>query len=273
MDRVERIIEAHGTGLLATVGDDEGPRVRWLTPRCCVEGPEAIYALTRRPGFAKVGQARARPRVEWMFQTPSLDEVITLRGRINVVENPSMRAEALEVIGPRLRAFWKLAHDERDLAVLETVIEEATRYLPMQGRKDTVRFGPGGGQRREEGKGFPAADAPHPPVRGEGRADVRPAQDRRLLPPVHRPGGRRPSGRSPPWTSAKDYVADRLPRPRPRPGLRHGPEVPHGRAVRQGHRLLAGQGRLHAPLRRRPAHVSAATASSAPTSPWPRGWR
>jgi pyridoxamine 5'-phosphate oxidase len=139
MDRVETIIEAHGTGLLATVGDDGGPRMRWLTPAVLRGRFGAIYALTA-PGFAKVGQARARPRVEWMFQTPSLDEIITLRGRINVVENPSMRAEALEVIGPRLRVFWKLAHDERDLAVLETVIEEATRYLPLQGRKDTTRF-------------------------------------------------------------------------------------------------------------------------------------
>jgi general stress protein 26 len=141
MERVEAIIDAHGTGLLATVGEDGGPRMRWLTPALLRGRPGAIYALTA-PRFAKVGQARAHPRVEWMFQTPALDEIVTLRGRINVVENPSLRAEALEVIGPRLRAFWKLAHDERDLAVLETVIEEATRYLPMQGRKDVVRFEP-----------------------------------------------------------------------------------------------------------------------------------
>jgi hypothetical protein len=88
-----------------------------------------------------VDQVRAHPLVEWTFQTPALDEVITVRGRMNVVDNPSLRAEALEVIGPRLRVFWRLAPDERDLAVLETVIEQATRYLPMEGRKDVVRFG------------------------------------------------------------------------------------------------------------------------------------
>ena len=140
MDRVEAILEAHTTGLLATVGDDGGPHVRWLTPALLRGRPGAIYALTA-PRFAKVEQARAHPLVEWMFQTPALDEIITVRGRMNVVDNPSLRAEALEVIGPRLRAFWKLAHDERDLAVLETVIEQATRYLPMEGRKDVVRFG------------------------------------------------------------------------------------------------------------------------------------
>jgi len=145
MERVEAILEAHGTGLLATVGDDGGPHVRWLTPALLRGRFGAIYVLTG-PRFAKVDQVRAHPRVEWMFQTPALDEIVTVRGRINVVDNPSLRSEALEVIGPRLRAFWKLARDERDLAVLETVVEEATRYLPMQGRKDTVRFGAEGGK-------------------------------------------------------------------------------------------------------------------------------
>ena len=75
-----------------------------------------------------------------MFQTPSLDEVVSVRGAINVVENPSLRAEVLEVIGPRLRTFWKLARDDRDIAVLETIVEHATRFLPMEGRKEVVHF-------------------------------------------------------------------------------------------------------------------------------------
>jgi pyridoxamine 5'-phosphate oxidase len=75
-----------------------------------------------------------------MFQTPSLDEVVSVQGAINVVENPSLRAEVLQVIGPRLRTFWKLAHDSRDIAVLETVVERATHFLPMEGRKEVVHF-------------------------------------------------------------------------------------------------------------------------------------
>jgi len=65
---------------------------------------------------------------------------VSVRGSINVVENPSLRAEVLEVLGPRLGTFWKLAHDSRDLVVLETIVEEATRFLPMDGRKDVVQF-------------------------------------------------------------------------------------------------------------------------------------
>jgi len=139
MNRVGAIIEAHGTGVLATVDQDGNPHVRWLTPALLRERPGALYAITA-PRFSKVVQVRSHPRVEWMFQTPTLDEVISIRGTINAVENPSLRAEVLEVLGQRLRTFWKLAHDARDLVVLETVVEEATRFLPMDGRKDVVRF-------------------------------------------------------------------------------------------------------------------------------------
>jgi hypothetical protein len=51
-----------------------------------------------------------------------------------------LRTEVLEALGPRLGTFFKLAHDARDLVVLETVVEEVTRFLPMEGRKDQVRF-------------------------------------------------------------------------------------------------------------------------------------
>lgn len=139
MNRIGAIIEAHGTGVLATVDADGSPHLRWLTPALLRDRPGAIYSITA-PRFAKVVQVRSHPKVEWMFQTPTLDEVVSIRGSINVVENPSLRAEVLEVLGPRLGTFWKLAHDARDLVVLETIVEEATRFLPMDGRKDVVQF-------------------------------------------------------------------------------------------------------------------------------------
>jgi general stress protein 26 len=139
MNRIGALIEAHGTGLLATVDDEGTPHVRWLTPTLLPESFGVLYALTAA-GFSTLAQVRAHERVEWMFQTPTLDEVISVRGLVNVVENPSLRSEVLEALGPRLHAFWKLAPDVRDLVVLETVVQEAVRYLPMKGSKDVVRF-------------------------------------------------------------------------------------------------------------------------------------
>jgi pyridoxamine 5'-phosphate oxidase len=139
MKKVGAIIEAHGTGLLATADENGDPHVRWLTPTLLPDSPGAVYAITA-PRFAKVVQVRAHRRVEWMFQKPSLDEVITLRGSMNVVETPSLRAEVLEVLGPRLSTFWKFAQDARDLVVLETVVDEGRILRPMAGRTDVVRF-------------------------------------------------------------------------------------------------------------------------------------
>ena len=138
MNRIGALIEAHGTGLLATIDDNGHPHVRWMTPTVLRESPGVLYALTA-PGSAYT-QVHAHAAVEWMFQTPILDEVITVHGLVNVVDNPSLRSEVLEALGPRLHALWKLAPDIRDLHVLETVIQKAVRYLPMKGSKDVVRF-------------------------------------------------------------------------------------------------------------------------------------
>ncbi len=139
MKKVRAIIEAHGTGLLATVDSNGDPHMRWFTPTLLPDSPGALYALTPRQS-AKVMQDQGHRRVEWMFQTPPLDQVITVRGRINVVDVPSLRAEVQEVLGSRLRTLWKLAPDASDLVVLETIVEAATYFLPMTGRKEAVRF-------------------------------------------------------------------------------------------------------------------------------------
>jgi general stress protein 26 len=139
MRRIARIVEAHGTGVLATVDHEGAPHARWLTPALLPGRPGVVYALTS-PGFAKVAQLRANPRVEWLFQTPSLDEVISLRGTLGVIDNPSLRAEVQEALGPRLATFWRLAPEGRGLVVLETVVSDATLYLPLEGGKDVVRF-------------------------------------------------------------------------------------------------------------------------------------
>jgi general stress protein 26 len=140
--RLSEILEEAGTGLLATVDAEGRPRMRWMTPALLAGRPGALFALTS-PRFAKAAQISGQPRVEWMFQSPSLKEIITLRGQVNLLDNPSIRSEVLEKVGPRLRAFWKLNADERDLLVLETVLQEGSRYLPLTGEKASVRLDQG----------------------------------------------------------------------------------------------------------------------------------
>ncbi len=136
---LESLLEEAQTAVLASRDSRGYPHMRWMTPAFLGGSKDALFTLTSS-AFAKVIQISENPEVEWMFQNPALTRVINLRGRANVIDNPSIRAEMLETLLPRLRAFWKIPQDERDLVVLETVLEEAIYYLPMQGTKELVRF-------------------------------------------------------------------------------------------------------------------------------------
>ena len=116
-------------------------------------------------------------------------------------------------------------------------------------------------------------DAADPPLRGEGGPALRHGADRRLLPPLHRPGGgrRRPRGDGQGRRPARHLLS----RPRPHARLRHGPQGRDGRADRPLGRLFdaARAARCTCSPRRRTS--TAATASSArkcrsaPASPSP----
>ncbi len=136
---IGRIIDEVKTALLATVNEDGRPAVRWVTPAILRGREGALFCITA-PGSDKVKHLESTPNVQWLFQTRALDRIIAVDGKVNIVDNPSIRSEVLEEVGPKLSAFWKITTDERDLLVLETIIESATFYLPMRGTKERVDF-------------------------------------------------------------------------------------------------------------------------------------
>lgn len=140
MSLIESMIDDSKTAVLATVDTDNMPHMRWITPGCFQQRPGAIYMLSN-PEFSKVDHIRNNPKVEMMFQTKALDKVMNVRGRVNILDNPSIRSEVLECVARNLGSFWRINSEERDLAVLELIIEEATLYLPGKGSRVTVEFG------------------------------------------------------------------------------------------------------------------------------------
>jgi pyridoxamine 5'-phosphate oxidase len=139
---IENIVDEVKTAIFATVDREGRPRMRWVTPALLRGRSGALYFITY-PGSAKVEQIAGNPNAQWIFQTRALDRIITVDGKVTVIDNPSMRSEVLEVVGPRLTAFWKINLDERDLLVIETIIEKAVHYRPMKGERETVDFGRG----------------------------------------------------------------------------------------------------------------------------------
>ena len=136
---IEALIEDAKTAILASVDGEGRPHMRWMTPALLKDREGAIYALTST-SFDKRKQLEASQQVQWMFQSKSLDRMATVNGRVNLIENPSMRSEVLEEIGGKLGVFWKLNSDPSSLVVIETIMEEGKLFLPMKGEKRSISF-------------------------------------------------------------------------------------------------------------------------------------
>ncbi len=128
--------------------------------------------------------------------------------------------------------------------------QPAAAQRPSDKADDTkATAAPSRRSRQERGTRRLPRHAADPPLRGEGRPDVRHGPDRRLLPPLHRPGGR--GGRHADGAQKGRCHHHRLPRPRPHAGGRHGRQGRHGGTDRPHPRLFQGQGRLDAHVLRR----------------------
>jgi pyridoxamine 5'-phosphate oxidase len=139
--KVDEILDDAKAGVLTTVDKDGKPHVRWLTPGMLKGRPGALYAVTS-PRSAKADQLEANPHVEWMIQSRSLNEVVNIKGRVHVIDNPALKSEVIESIGNRLVVFWKVNPGQMDFVVLETIIEEAELFRPMGPERVKVSFGP-----------------------------------------------------------------------------------------------------------------------------------
>jgi pyridoxamine 5'-phosphate oxidase len=139
MGKIEAVLEDAKAGILTTVDEKGRPHARWMTPVLLAPWPETIFAVTS-PDFPKILQLGSNNKIEWMIQTKSLDQIINVRGGINVLDNPSLKAQVMEAIGKKLTVFWKINQNNTDFVILETVIDEAVWYAPMKGRREIVSF-------------------------------------------------------------------------------------------------------------------------------------
>ncbi len=139
MGLVDTIIEENRVAVLATVDNSGVPHIRWMTPGCIHERPGTIFMVSAS-SLSKVEQIQNNPNAEIMVQSRALDKIINIRGKINLLNNPSICAETLECIGRNLHTFWNLNQPENELVVLELVIEKAVVYLPQKGSRIAVDF-------------------------------------------------------------------------------------------------------------------------------------
>jgi general stress protein 26 len=139
LEILEKIIDESKTAVLATVDEAGRPHMRWMMPALLRGRAGAIYTVTA-PGTPKIRHLAEHPEVEWMLQSRSLDRILTIRGRAQVVDAPSIKREVLEAVGRRLAAFWRYNEDPAQLVIIETVAETACYYQPMKAAYHWVKL-------------------------------------------------------------------------------------------------------------------------------------
>jgi pyridoxamine 5'-phosphate oxidase len=138
LNKIDEILGKAKTGILASIDNKNQPHMRWMTPSLINGRPGSLFAVTS-PFFAKIVELDFCNKVQWMIQTPSLKDIITINGTVTVIDNPALKAEILEAIGKKLFVFWNV-NPKTDFVVLETIIHEATWFSPMKNTKEKVTF-------------------------------------------------------------------------------------------------------------------------------------
>lgn len=148
LSEIDRVLEEAKTALLATVGPDGHARLRWMTPRRIKVRPAYLYCVSEAD-TVKVEHIHRNPKVTWMIQRATLNEVVAVRGHAVVLDEPSLLQEFLEAVGKDLFMVWRLhpSHSEGErvtrphLVVIETAIEEAERFDALTGQTARFTFG------------------------------------------------------------------------------------------------------------------------------------
>ena len=136
---LDAIIDEVEVGVLATISPDGRPAMRWMTPTQIKGRQGFLYAVTS-PNFRKTRHLASQNSVEWMFQTPELNKIVTVTGEISIVDNPQLKSEVLEAIGRRLEVFWRV-NRKQEFIVLETRIDQIKLFRPMKQERHGTRLG------------------------------------------------------------------------------------------------------------------------------------
>jgi pyridoxamine 5'-phosphate oxidase len=136
---IQRLIDDARAAVLCTTGKNSEPYARWMTPVLASQRESKIYCFAT-PDSRKIAQIKNNPAAHWLLQSKDLTEVVNITGRCEIIDNPALRSEMLEILGLRLSAFWRANPQSENFIVLETTIESAEYMKPMAGKRETVKF-------------------------------------------------------------------------------------------------------------------------------------
>jgi len=132
IEELRALLDTAKVGFLTTIGTDGYPHGRWMTPTMLPGEPRFLYCVSMAVS-RKAMEIQKDQKVFWSFQTATLGKVIAARGSAVVLDNPQLKAQVLESIGPNLANFWRINPDAKQLIVIETALERVSLYRPAEG--------------------------------------------------------------------------------------------------------------------------------------------
>ena len=74
------LLDSVRVGVLCTLSEDGYPHSRWMTAATLPRVPDCLFCVTTA-GSPKVRELERCDKVQWSFQSPTLGEIVSLRGR------------------------------------------------------------------------------------------------------------------------------------------------------------------------------------------------
>jgi len=130
LDSFHTLLEDVRRGLFITIDSEGYPQARWMVAASLNEKPDYIYSLSF-DSSNKIRDLEKNRKVAWSFQLPSLNEIVYIQGEASVLDNPQLKAEVIEALGPNLTHFWRVRPEHGYLVVIETAIEKIRLQQPL----------------------------------------------------------------------------------------------------------------------------------------------
>ncbi|HUB67839.1 MAG TPA: pyridoxamine 5'-phosphate oxidase family protein [Candidatus Methylacidiphilales bacterium] len=125
----QQLADGNHPGVLATVGQEGNPHLRWMGTLSFQEFPH-LYALTS-PLSRKVGHIRVHPQVSWMFATDTSSMVINLSGKASILTDQGAINRIWRLIENKSNAYFLSLNMNADgVAVIDTVVEDIECIVP-----------------------------------------------------------------------------------------------------------------------------------------------
>ena len=97
------IIKETRAGVLATIDEDGSPNMRWMATHSVMGSLKNLYTITS-PASNKSNEVGKEPRVTWLFTRVNFTEVLKVRGKAYIDDDPQLKSQVWDRVGKKT---WK----------------------------------------------------------------------------------------------------------------------------------------------------------------------